>query len=64
MVRRSRRGAVAWKTETPAAAVVEEAEEDPEAWVGITVVGVNGGQPYRALQKLELIEELKRKKKE
>lgn len=52
MVRRSRLPGIA----TPEAAAVEEAEEDKEVWEGIMVVEVNGGQLYRALQKLELIE--------
>ena len=40
----------------PAAAEAEaEAEEDREVWESITVVDVNGGQLYRALKNLELI---------
>lgn len=47
------------KTATPEAAAVEE---DREVWEDIMVVEVNGGQPYKALQKLELIEKEKKGK--
>lgn len=47
---------VAWKAAMPAAAEAEaEAEEDREVWESIMVVDVNGGQHYRALKNLELI---------